>query len=56
MKYSNEYLEKTIQFWEPRYKKKLTLEDARQITENMVGFFTLLNELDRKYSENTPEN
>ncbi len=47
--YSKEFLEKTRQFWEPRYGHPLTLEDAREIAENMTGLFRLLDTLDRKY-------
>lgn len=41
-KFSNSYLEKTIQVWQPHYSRALTLEDARAIAENVVGFFELL--------------
>ena len=35
-------LEETIQFWQPRSTRPLTPEDARQIVENITGFFTVL--------------
>jgi hypothetical protein len=35
-------LEDTIQFWQPRTSRPLTPEDARQAVENIVGFFTTL--------------
>lgn len=35
-------LEKTIQFWQPRTSRTLTHEDARQMVENVTGFFTTL--------------
>ncbi len=38
------FLEKTIEVWQPYYKRELTLEDARQIQENVTGFFTTLLE------------
>jgi hypothetical protein len=38
-------LDETIQFWQPYYKDRtLTREDARQIRENIVGFFRVLME------------
>ena len=41
------FLQKTIDVWQPGYKKKLTQEDARQITENMTGFFDTLLEWEK---------
>lgn len=35
-------IEETIQFWRPRVSRSLTHEDARQMVENVVGFFTTL--------------
>jgi hypothetical protein len=35
-------LENTIRFWQPRSSRPLTREDARQAVENVVGFFTTL--------------
>ena len=49
--FSKEFLEKTIKFWQPRYPHPLTLEDAREIAENMTGLFQLLDKLDRKYAD-----
>ena len=44
MSASSEQLQKrTIEFWQPLAKRNLTREDARQITENLGGFFNLLN-------------
>ena len=38
--FSQAYLKKTIQVWQPHYPDKtLNLEDARVIAENVVGFF-----------------
>ena len=36
------FLEKTIKVWQPHSKKPLTLEDAREIIHNTVGFYKLL--------------
>jgi len=35
-------LEETIRFWQPRTSRPLTREDARQMVENITGFFTTL--------------
>ena len=32
-------LEDTACFWQPRASRTLTLEDARQMVENVVGYF-----------------
>ena len=37
-------LERTLQVWQPRASKALTYEDARQIFENVTGFFKILKE------------
>jgi hypothetical protein len=34
----------TIAIWEPRAARKLSREDARQIIENITGFFAILAE------------
>jgi hypothetical protein len=40
-------LDETIAIWQPRTSRRLTREDARQIIENMTGFFNVLREWDR---------
>jgi len=35
-------VEETIRFWQPRYSRPLTDEDARQMLENVAGFFATL--------------
>jgi hypothetical protein len=37
----------TRDFWQPRTSRHLTEEDAREMAENMSGFFRLLAEWDR---------
>jgi L-fucose isomerase-like protein len=37
-------IERTLEVWAPRLGCDLSGEDARQIAENMVGFFKILNE------------
>ncbi len=46
--YSKEFLEKTINVWQRYYHFPLTLEDAREIADNMIGLFSLLTELEQK--------
>jgi hypothetical protein len=35
-------IETAIAFWQPRVSKALNAEDARQINENIAGYFSLL--------------
>ena len=48
MEIPEEFLEKTIKFWQPYSKEPLTREDAREIIQNFVGFFEVLMEWDRE--------
>ena len=41
-KYSKEFLDYTIQVWQPDSKELLTYQDAEEITDNVVGFYKLL--------------
>ena len=41
-KYSKEFLDKTIKVWQPYYPTPLSLNDAREITENMTALFDFL--------------
>jgi hypothetical protein len=45
-RHSDEFLDETINFWQPRTQRDLGREDAREITENLNGFFRLLLEWD----------
>ncbi len=49
--YSNEFLEKTIKVWQPYSKAPLSLEDAKEITDNVVALYTFLSELEKKYGK-----
>jgi hypothetical protein len=40
----NHLLDATIEVWQPYTSQPLIREDARRIIENVVGFFTLLQE------------
>ncbi len=46
-RFSEELIEDTRVAFQKRTNRKLTAEDARQILENLVGFFTVLHEWDR---------
>ena len=35
-------IDQTIKLWQPRLGRKLSREDARQIAENVTGFFAVL--------------
>ena len=37
-------IKRTVDIWQPRSQRPLTGEDARQITENITGFFAILAE------------
>ena len=40
-------IDRTRQVWQPRLGRDLTREEARQITENVTGFFAILAEWSR---------
>jgi hypothetical protein len=40
-------IDHTRQVWQPRLGRDLSREDARQIAENVTGFFTILAEWSR---------
>jgi hypothetical protein len=44
---SDNLIDRTRQVWQPRLGRDLTREDARQIAENVTGFFALLTEWSR---------
>jgi hypothetical protein len=37
-------IERTIALWQPRLRRDLSREDARQLAENVAGFFSILHE------------
>ncbi len=53
--FSKQFLEKTIQVWQPYSPTPLSLEDAREIAENVTGLFCLLDELEQKYGKEKTE-
>ncbi len=40
-------IDRTLKAWQPRTGRNLTNEDARQIAENVTGFFAILAEWSR---------
>lgn len=40
-------IDRTIETWQPRFDRSLSHEDARQIVENVTGFFSILAEWSR---------
>jgi len=47
-KYSTDFLNKTIKVWQPYSPTPLSLNDAREISENMTALFNFLINNDRK--------
>ena len=47
-KYSKDFLDKTIKVWQPYSPAPLSLNDAREITENMTALFDFLIDNDGK--------
>jgi len=48
---NDSFLKKTIKMWQPYSDQELTEEDAREIIQNLAGFFDLLAEWERKDQE-----
>ena len=44
-------IDRTRKTWQPRAARNLSDEDAREITENVTGFFKLLMEWEAKEDE-----
>jgi len=44
---SDNSIDRTRRLWQPRIGRELSREDARQIAENVTGFFALLAEWSR---------
>ena len=49
--FTKEFLERTLEIWQPRYDRPLTLDDAREIAENMIGLFKVLDNLDKTHEK-----
>jgi hypothetical protein len=50
-----ELTEHTIATWQPRLRRCLSNEDAREITENISGFFTILAEWSHREERDSSE-
>ena len=50
-RYSEELLKNTAEYWRGRGGRELSGEDARQILENLTGFFGTLMEWDARSAE-----
>jgi len=51
-KYSKDFLDRTIEVWQPYCPAPLTMRDARDITENMTALFNFLIRHDKKSDGN----
>jgi len=46
-----DFIQETIDFWEKKTGKKFTREDARQMIENVSGYFNTLHRWDMREKE-----
>ena len=53
--FSKEFLEKTIRIWQPYSPTPLSIEDAREIAENVTGLYIFLAELEKTEKGATSE-
>jgi hypothetical protein len=51
MKFSPEYLKKTIQVFQKYSQEPLTLADAQEIADNLVGLGVLMFELEKEHDK-----
>lgn len=49
--YSEQFLQETIQVWQPHNSEPLSLENAQEIVDNILNLYSYLNELNEKYAE-----
>lgn len=45
-KIQDQLIDRTLEFWQTRTSHTLTREDAREMVENITGFFRILREWD----------
>jgi hypothetical protein len=45
---AGDFIDQTTAIWQRRTERKLTREDGREIIENISGFFSILQEWERK--------
>jgi hypothetical protein len=53
--HSEKFIDETIEFWDPRFGRHLSREDAGQIIDNLSGFFKLLAEWDAAARQTAPK-
>ena len=51
-KYSKDFLDRTIEAWQPYFPAPLSLKDAREIIDNMTALFNFLIKHDKKSDGN----
>jgi len=44
---SSQFIDETLAFWQPRTTRVLTREDGREIFQNLIAFFSILDDWDR---------
>jgi len=50
-KYSKDFLDRTIEVWQPYFPDPLSLKDAREIIDNMTALFNFLIQHEKKLEE-----
>jgi len=50
-KYSKDFLDRTIEVWQPYFPDPLSLKDAREIIDNMTALFNFLIQHEKKPEE-----
>ena len=50
-KYSKQFLEKTIAVWQPYSPDPLTIEDAQEIADNILGLYSYLIEVKLEHDQ-----
>jgi len=51
-KYSKDFLDRTIEVWQPYFPTPLSLKDAREIIDNMTALYNFLLKHDKKSDVN----
>jgi len=51
-KYSKDFLDRTIEVWQPYFHAPLSLKDAREIIDNMTALFNFLIQHEKKSGGN----
>ena len=51
MPYSKQFIQETIDIWQPYSPEKLTEADAAEIADNMIGLYSFLLGLKKKHED-----